>query len=643
MDGHSNSRHDNEATSDNSSAAGAAPDHRPSESAPDLHEEVHASPLRFGKRDRSTGISEVIALPGRGGRQHSAVQAVDRDFDDEIDEHMPLPTEEEYHDDDRTEPDPHDVTDKIDEVMPRPTGDAEDEIDDFSTGEELDVDTAPSSPAPDEAEEGAPVGDEADVDPGSVDDVPENSADRIRVVKSSRTVPIDGTPVYVGGPSGNDPINDESSTVSSSYSSTATDADTGDEDVDVVDQERVAPDGGTDAAAPPLPLAGQDGAATCPICGRETDALRFCGYCGAPLTRNRREFTASSFTGRLEERAGVILEPIARWTRPATVRLIMAAGALLVLLALLANSGGLALVFGALILPLVLIFWCLRIDLFENEPPAIIGGFGIAGILLGALLGWLASVIVANSWFGTGVLNYGAAGYGGVFAEQAGSPPFLVWALVGIVVPLLALAAILGGPLAMRQTISLRNEMMDGLTLGAVMGAGYSIGTAIVFAAPMLMGGGPASDASGWTITTIGLTIIRPLIWTLSGGILGAAAWRYLLTGTIGSGLVPALVGILAPLLFTFVSIRLAPAGLWPEFLWGVLVAAVVGFFFRQTVNQAVRHDRRVLGNDDSRVVCPSCHQVTPAGHFCAHCGSDLSTHTSSAPQMDNGELREAK
>jgi RNA polymerase subunit RPABC4/transcription elongation factor Spt4 len=31
-----------------------------------------------------------------------------------------------------------------------------------------------------------------------------------------------------------------------------------------------------------------------------------------------------------------------------------------------------------------------------------------------------------------------------------------------------------------------------------------------------------------------------------------------------------------------------------------------------------------VLGSDDTRVVCPNCHQVTPSGAFCAHCGQPL-------------------
>lgn len=595
MDSNQYPRKDKESPDENANVRLPVAETENSDPAPFPAEEREAPPLDVDDREYADAPSDPIELPARDG---SGVEAHSPEMQDQIDELIPLPIDEAYHDDDSIAPDPYDVDDQIDMMMPYPTGDAADEVDDFSTHEELNVDNAPAG-------RGYDIG-------------AETSDDRF---ESEQADQASGTTVYVGGPS-DDPVeNDSDSAKRPDQDELGTDRQFGDQELADANAEA-----DTGAA---IPILEEMNETTCPVCGRETDALRFCGYCGANLTNEHRATTASTLTGRMQERALILFEPLGRWTRPGGVRLILALGALLVLIALLANNGAMALIIGSAILPLVLVFWCLHLDVFERESPLIIGGFAIAGTVLGAILGWLGALIVAESWFETGVLNFGAAGFGGQFAERAGSPPFLVWTLVGIVFPLLALAAIIGGPLAMRQTITLHNEVMDGLTLGAVMGAGFSLGTAIVFAAPMLTHGGPIADASAWTLTTIGLTVIRPIVWTLSGGLLLAAAWRYLLTHRIGSALIPAIVGAAVPLIFTLMSLQLSSTGLWPEITWGALMALIVGFFYKRTLGQAIEQDRKILGNDNSRVICPVCHQVTPVGQFCAHCGSDITQDAS--------------
>lgn len=557
-----------------------ADDHQDSEEESSLvpipEEEPHAPPVDIDEREGAVVSDETIALPEH---EEPHGDSDDTSFENQIDNLIPTPQEEPYHDDDAAELDPYDVSDQVDEMMPRPTGDARDEVDDFSTEEELDVETARLGT------------DRRDGDDRTSDasaDGPEAEDDR-------------------------QPLNNESHFYSFGHRSVE------DEGFPNGDDPTPMPSEGQEASLLP------DGTTQCPTCGRQTDALRFCSYCGERLTEDRRQITASSTVGRVQERVEMVLEPLAHWTRPGPVRLIMALGALLILLSLLANTGGLALIFGAAIVPLILLYWCTRLDVFEREPLIIIAAFALGGMVIGALLGWISSLFVANSWFDAGVLNYGAAGFGGRFAETAGTPPVIVWAVSGILVPAAALAAIIGIPIAMRQTLSLRNEIMDGLTITAAMGAGFSLGTAIVFASPMFTNGGPVSDASGWTLTVIGLTIIRPTIWTLSGAMVGAAAWTYLRSGRLGGALIPAVVGITAPLLFSLVSLQLQSSGLWPEILWGILVSIVVGLFYQRTLSAAITKDREVLGQDNSRIVCSNCHRVTPAGTCCSNCGADLS------------------
>lgn len=480
-----------------------------------------------------------------------------------VDDLLPHPSAELHHTDDSIEPDPYDARDEVDVHVPPATGAAEDEVDDFSTQEELDVDNAPAGLNPEHEDE-----------------------------SRAGHVPQTGGQAPTDAP--------------------------------LPEEER--PDDAF-AASEQVPPPDPD-KTTCPVCGQATDALRFCGYCGAPLTEQRPEIVGDTPVQRAVSYAEGFLQPIAEWTKPGAVRAILAGGLLLILLSLLANSAATALIVGASILPVAILYWCRKMDVFENEPPYIVAGFGIVGAVVGALLGWLGAFTATASWFDQGVLNFGAAGFGGRFAEVAGTAPITVWIIVGVLVPTVALATIVASPLLARRFAPLGNEVMDGLTVAAAMGAGYAIGTTAVFVAPMFGQQGPPISPSAWTLTTIGLTIVRPLIWTLAGGMIGAGAWRYLFTGTLASAMAPVGFGVAAPLLHALLSLQLATIGFWAELLVGLVVAAVVAVLYRRTLADAIVEDRRVLGSDGRRVVCPSCHMVTPAGQFCAHCGEELSAAT---------------
>lgn len=530
---------------------------------------VTAPPVDVDERDGHTRSGDAIAMPDA-----SAAHDMRAGWNNTIDDLIPEPRNEPYHDDDTTEPDPYDATDEVDVHVPPPTGDAADEVDDFSTGEELDVDNAPSGHNPEHATAGV-------------------------------------TPAASSLAGADAPVNDASDTYLYER-----------ELEDPLPEEPIA--GEPIVATAERTTAASTGKTTCPVCGQATDAVRFCSYCGSPLTEQRREITGDTPVQRLTSRAGGLLQPVAEWTRPGAVRAILALGGLLVLVSLLANSGATALIVGASILPAAILYWCRRSDVFENEPWYLVAGFAIVGIVLGALLGWLGAFTVTSSWFDEGVLNFGAAGFGGRFAEAVGTAPFIVWMISGVLVPALALAAIVASPLLARRFTHLGNEVMDGLTVAAAMGGGFAIGTAAVFVAPMFGQEGPSISPSAWTLTTIGLAILRPLIWTLAGGMIGAGAWRYLFSGSLATAIAPVGFGVAAPLLATLLSLQVSTIGLWAEVLVLIAIAAVVVVLYQRTLAGAITEDRRVLGGDNSRIVCPSCHRVTPAGKFCALCGEPL-------------------
>ncbi len=310
-------------------------------------------------------------------------------------------------------------------------------------------------------------------------------------------------------------------------------------------------------------------------------------------------------------------------------RRVLTAGLVLILAALLANSGGLALIILSVIVPILIAITLTQHDVFEKESNFLVTAVGAGGAVVGLLLSSLSSWIHGSQWFDTGVLNFGAAGFGGHFAEPVGNAPFIVWSLVGLVIPALAIAGIAAVPIALRRWPQFRNEVMDGMILTGAAGAGFSIGASIVYWWPMIAEPGPRTNVSDWTLSIIGAALARPAVITLCGAMIGAGIWRYMLTPSASIIVVPAISGTVGYLLLTFGSVQLQPSGTWPEFLWTVLVLAAVFVLYRRVLDGAVMTDRRALGDQQERLVCPSCNKVTPAGAFCARCGKPLPVRVS--------------
>ncbi|HEU0165503.1 MAG TPA: zinc ribbon domain-containing protein, partial [Thermomicrobiales bacterium] len=108
------------------------------------------------------------------------------------------------------------------------------------------------------------------------------------------------------------------------------------------------------------------------------------------------------------------------------------------------------------------------------------------------------------------------------------------------------------------------------------------------------------------------------------GAMLGAAVWRYMITPVPQGLILPAGGAIGGMILMDLGSIFIQGNGLWPEVLWLVVVGIAVFVLYRLVLAAAVKDDRRTLGEDGSRIVCPHCHQLTLRGAFCSRCGEPL-------------------
>jgi len=342
----------------------------------------------------------------------------------------------------------------------------------------------------------------------------------------------------------------------------------------------------------------------------ETDPASHAGMAGG-LVRARE-----GFRGFLDPRLHVPdLVPHRRFAMTA---------AIVALLFLLANSGGLALIVLSSLVPVLILMTVTQHDVFEKESNLLVAAVGAGGAVAGLALSALGAWIQGDQWFDGGILNFGAGGFSARYGEAAGSAPWLVWLMVGLVIPALAVACIAGIPIALRRWPQFRNEVMDGMILTSSSAAGFAVGASIVYWWPMIGDPGPQDDVSDWTVRILGVAIVRPIVVTLSGALIGAGIWRYMMTSSNSMAILPVIAGVAGILLVALGSIQLQTSGVWAELFWSVLVLAALFLVYRRTLDDAIATDRVALGDSGNRVVCPSCRRVTPVGMYCAYCGARL-------------------
>jgi MFS family permease len=333
---------------------------------------------------------------------------------------------------------------------------------------------------------------------------------------------------------------------------------------------------------------------------------------------------AGGLFGRITRPIESQFAPLRGLVQSTTQRSLIVIAIAIGLISLLADDAGFALMVMSFVLPLLIVESILRRDVFEKEPPLILFGVGGAGLAAGLILSAISSWIVRERWFDSGLLNNGAAGYGGVYADRAGTAGFIVQFFVGLVIPILGLAAIIALPIYLRRYVQFRNEIMDGAILGAVGAAGFAIGASIIFFAPAIGDGLPRMQVSDWTLTSVAIVIVRPIILTLAGAMFGIAIWRYMREGRIGGMVLPVIGGAGIWMLLSLGTIQVEPSGISVEFLWNIVLGLAAYVLYQRSVAGAIAIDRAALGNAGSRMVCPSCRQVTPVGAFCANCGASL-------------------
>ncbi|HEY7035307.1 MAG TPA: zinc ribbon domain-containing protein [Thermomicrobiales bacterium] len=315
---------------------------------------------------------------------------------------------------------------------------------------------------------------------------------------------------------------------------------------------------------------------------------------------------------------------------------ILAGGAVLVVLALLANSAGLAIFIAALVVPTAVLNDLGRRDLSEVEPWWAPVSMGVAGAVAGIFITLLNILALKQFEDETDPFNQCCGVFLGRVDLDVRHPGALSFVAVGLILPIVAEILKAAGPLYLRQQPRFNNEVMDGVTLGAAAGGGYAAAAAILYFWPLVDGSThPGGSASGWTSALIALLIVRPLIFCATTGLICAGIWHHAVRPRPDTLLIPvgsALVGAVALAIGTLV---LADQPAVVELIWNVavMVALLAACRYELTLalgqdRQRVGPERQVLPAAANRVICPTCGKPTRPGLFCANCGSPLSPPT---------------
>jgi RsiW-degrading membrane proteinase PrsW (M82 family) len=305
---------------------------------------------------------------------------------------------------------------------------------------------------------------------------------------------------------------------------------------------------------------------------------------------------------------------------------VIVGGAVLILLALLLNSAGLAIFIAALVVPIAVLIDLSRRDLFEIEPWWSVLAMGATGAVAAIFISVFNVFLLKQFESETDPSKQCCGVFLGRVNLDFGSAGAASMIFVGFFLPLVAEALKIAGPLYLRQQARFRNEVMDGLTLGAAAGGGYAAAAAILYFWP-LVNGSPSlgGSVSGWTSALIALLIVRPLISCVATGLIGAGIWHYSLSPRLGNFIIPAGSAIIGSLILAVGSLAIADQPTVVELIWNVVVVLALLAACRYVLSIALGYDsRQVPVIDNDRIVCPTCGALTKRGTFCSNCGAPL-------------------
>jgi subtilisin family serine protease len=371
-------------------------------------------------------------------------------------------------------------------------------------------------------------------------------------------------------------------------------------------------------------VSGTEGLIRCDQCGEEVPAVHYCVRCGDPLEPERRRGRSGrlrdTFAAAPDERAGTpnivsTVFPALPRAHMRTFRVALAVGVAVVLALATLGLYPLAIVAGALLVPLLAVIYVYDVDVYEDEPLPIIG----LTLAWGALAG-IGYTLAVDALLPSGLL----AGAVGSLA-RGGGPDLAAVVLRGLALPVVAGALMALGPAAL-MTQRRFNDVLDGATFGVSSAVAFTGAQTLVAALGFLEAGlRPTGDPVPWVARLAGLALVQPLVAAGAvGGFVGVLWLRHRAPvrdrGALGPLGRPVVAGVAGAALLAgqALAVELLDAVLRLVLLVPLAGAALL--WLRRVLHVGLLQEAHEVAIGP-RAPCPDCGRETAWHSYCGECG----------------------
>ncbi len=347
----------------------------------------------------------------------------------------------------------------------------------------------------------------------------------------------------------------------------------------------------------------------CPHCGSMVPAGEFCGHCGAHLTRGdaarRHAFAAVPSEPVVHLSVVSTLFPHLPHRRGGAFRWALLAGVALVVLLAGLHLFTPATIAAVFLLPVLYLLYVYEVEVYDSEPWLLIAATMVAG----AILGYAFTSVTGGTVSGLEIS--GDTGSNVLFA--------------GVVIPIVAQALMLAGPLFLYFYRPGLREPLDGLTFGAASALGFTLATLLTSIWPLLAGPLVGSGSPvDWSLRLLNSGILIMLINASTTSLVTASFWlnrydlRHAARGWESRVLTTMEVAVAAQVVLGILSVIV------PDLVLKVGIHAVAAVallvYMRLVIHQALLAEGAAheIGPDSA---CPECHRIVPTMLFCPACG----------------------